>query len=46
MSISYYFKKWRDIVSFRKYDEWCKIQEELNNENEGWQCKYGDCERH
>ena len=53
-----YFKIWRDIVSYKKYDEWCEINQEYLNElqfamdNEMdsvhwcWNCKYSDCSVH
>ena len=25
-----YFKKWQEIISFRKYDEWCQTEEARN----------------
>lgn len=53
-----YFDIWRDIVSFRKYDQWCEINNEILAEQEFamengmdpiywcWNCKYSDCELH
>jgi hypothetical protein len=26
-TLKIFFKKWRDIISFRKYDEWCETDE-------------------
>lgn len=58
MDIAFYLKKWRDIVSFKKYDRWCETQEEEHNEinyaRENnmdslywcWNCKYSDCDIH
>ena len=54
----YYFNLWRNNTMFRKYDKWCEIQEEEQNENNYaqengmdsiywcWNCKYSDCEIH
>ena len=58
INIAFYFKKWRDIVSFRKYDEWCELNNErlaeeefasqsgMDSEHWCWNCKYSDCDRH
>ena len=55
---SKYFNIWRNIVSFRKYDQWCEINNEILEEQEFaienkmdpiywcWNCKYSDCEEH
>ena len=57
-NISVYFKKWRDYVSYKKYDLWCEIQEEVWVEEEFarennmesfhwcWKCKYSECDIH
>ena len=49
---------WRNIVSCRRYDTWCEINNEEVDEIEFarenhmdtihwcWNCKYGDCDQH
>ena len=58
VNISVYFKKWRDYVSYKKYDRWCEIHneelDEINYARENnmesfhwcWNCKYSDCDIH
>ena len=57
-SALHYFKKWRDIISYRKYDEWCELHNEELLEQEFaaqnkldpiywcWNCKYHECDIH
>ena len=54
----FYFKKWRAIVSKRKYDEWCELNNERLGEEEFaaregmdsiywcWNCIHSDCSIH
>ena len=56
--IRYYFERWRNITMYSKYDRWCEIQEEMNDEDTFarennmesvywcWNCKYSYCELH
>ena len=58
MDILFYFKKWKQNVEFKKYDQWCENNnEELmenyyaqeNNMDSNywcWNCKYSECDRH
>jgi len=45
-----YFNLWKKIheeikKDYMIYDQWCEIQEEMRNEDECWQCNYGDCDK-
>ena len=58
LDIAFFFKKWQQAVTFRKYDEWCEnnreeiLEEEYACKNAMepvywcWQCQYSDCEIH
>jgi|UniRef100_A0A6C0AZQ5 hypothetical protein len=42
MDISYYFKHWRDMTRFNRYDRWCEenydwlVKEKLYNDSEDY----------
>ena len=57
----YVFKRWKTnakrMKDFRRYDEWCQNQEDLNSEKlfaekymepiyYCWKCKYSECDVH
>ncbi len=58
VGIHFFFKKWRQAVEFRKYDEWCENKREEQEEEEFacengmdselwcWNCKHDSCDIH